>query len=64
MRIEKYLNKEEIDDICVDVESFIFLRIKEERKILQKQLHLDYLPQEFVSELVNDILRKLYFQEE
>ena len=58
MRIEKYLNKEEIDDICVDVESFIFLRIIED-------LHTNgKYNQEFVSELVNDILRKLYFQEE
>ena len=58
MRIEKYLNKEEIDDICIDVESFIFQRIKED-------LHTNgKYNQEFVSELVNDILRKLYFQEE
>ena len=55
MKIEKYLNKEEIEDICIDVESFIFLRIKED-------LHTNgKYNQEFVSELVNDILRKMYF---
>ena len=61
MEIEKYLNKEEIDDICVDVESFIFLRIKEDLNFYE--IMGGKYDHEFVSELVNDILRKMYFLE-
>ena len=58
MKIEKYLHGFQIQDICNEIEDKIFEKITEE---LERNNH--YLPNLRMRELVNDILRKLYFLE-
>jgi ferredoxin-thioredoxin reductase catalytic subunit len=54
MKIEKYLHGFQIQDICNEIEDLIFERINEE---LERNGYT-HAPD---SELVNDILRKMYF---
>ena len=54
MKIEKYLHGFQIQDICNEIEDKIFEKITEE---LERNNH--YFEPD--SELVNDILRKMYF---
>jgi len=56
MKIEKYLHGFQIQDICNEIEDKIFEKITEE---LERNNH--YLPNLRMRELVNDILRKMYF---
>ena len=56
MKIEKYLHGFQIQDICNEIEDKILEKITEE---LERNNH--YLPNLRMRELVNDILRKMYF---
>ena len=54
MKIEKYLTGFQIQDICNEIENEIFKRIHEELKMNGYTHKPD-------SELINDVLRKMYF---
>ena len=54
MKIEKYLHGFQIQDICNEIEDKIFEKITEELERNNYYFEPD-------SELINDILRKMYF---